>query len=176
MVSYKPRDDFDKICKSKETSIEKLLKLNDKLASVQIKLHKIDSPKLFSKSLRDTLANIRDRRNMVTKILGKLMPLNAGLRADLIRVERVIECEAALIIGNNMLPLAKNITEKQARTKTLIAPWYEKKCEIKSQIEILDSIISFAKIIREELKLAFEESSRSLASIDLEYRVSRSQA
>lgn len=174
MARYDCRTDFDDQILTKPIKSELLLKLTEKLSAIKVNLKKIDSAMLFSKTVRATFSDIRRHRNTVTRVLGILIPRHASLRADLLRVERVIESETSKILGNNLLPLSKNMTESQARAKNLISDWYDRRCEIKCQLAVLEELINYAKIIREELKLAFDESSRALSSIELEFKVSRS--
>lgn len=148
-----------------------IAKVYEKLLGVQVELHRDPG----TQSLRRDFASIRSYRTKTTKILIRLKARLAGLRGDLVRVERLIEHNASYMLATNEGLLGcTNVTQKKARIKVELEEWYEAKAVLKDEVQLVEEAVSSAMIVREELRYAYEEASRSLASIELEYRIESS--
>lgn len=123
-------------------------------------------------TLRDLFAKVRANRNRVARILGTLLPLRGRLRAALARVERRIEDQAARTIdGKSGFIGCRTEADKKARIKVLLSEDYDEKALLEEDLAIVSEATEHARLVLEEQRAAFEEASRSLSSIDLEFRV-----
>lgn len=125
--------------------------------------------------LREHFAVIRDARNKVSLTLARALPIQRRLRADLASCEAVIKAEGArLVYARTGFALCKNEMERKARLDSLLEGSHAVRLEIANDLLVLDQVVAFLRHLTQELRDAFEESSRSLASIELEYRIERS--
>lgn len=128
-----------------------------------------------SRDLRASFATVRSQRTKVTMMLVKLKARLAELRGDLIRVDRIIEHNAAYMQATGEgLAGCKNLDQRKARIKVDLEEWYEARATLRDEVQIYEEAVSSTLIIREELRYAYEEASRSLASIQLEYQIETS--
>ena len=104
-----------------------------------------------------------------------MVPRAASLRADLIATDRAIEEASARILdsGEGLLG-ATTEKARQARVKVIASDLFDLKAELKAELEEVEGLLYSARYVRDELRSAFEEVSRSLASVELEYRIERS--
>ena len=72
------------------------------------------------------------------------------------------------------LALANNEKQRQARVRIQLEDHYLARDELKGDVIVLEALTAHAKHVMDELRFAFEEASRSLSTIELEYRVERS--
>lgn len=157
---------------------DQIVALNKKLGQIRVDLPS-DGGKRGARHMRGLFSAIRGHRNAVQRILSVLLPKAAEIRAELVLVERTIEADDARIRDSRRGLFeadGKKLAEATVKGKIriILDDWFDLKAELRSDLEILDAVIGHARIVREELRLAFEEASRSLASIDLEYRIERS--
>jgi len=152
-------------------SAERIDAVHARLGEVRVTL----SPDPAIDELRESFAEIRGHRNVVSRILAKLLPLLARLRADQIRLDRTCSREGAAIVdsGEGLLGCT-NDKLRTARVKLLLSDDYDALAEVRADLALVEEAVSHAKLAREELRFAFEEASRALASIELEWRVERS--
>lgn len=162
--------------KAPELDVEMVERVHKGLRAISIKLKRDpDIP-----DLRHLFADIRRQRNRVARTLGSLMPLAAKIRADLVRVERVIDAETAMRIERrqDLMDDGEQGREKTtapqraARVKVALRSWYDARADLKADMVVVDEVLAHAKMVREELRYGYEEASRSLASIDLEKSIS----
>lgn len=157
--------------RSREINLEIVHAFHDRLSRIQVKL----DPDPDADDLRALFSRIRTYRNQVTKILLGLLPRQALLRADLIAIERAIEGGGASAIDTNTGFLgATNEKQRQARLKVYLSDYYDERAILKGELVLIEETVSSAKIVRDELRFAFEEASRALASLEFEYRIERS--
>jgi len=147
---------------------ELIEKLHAKLKGIRVDL----DPEPSAGSLRERFAKIRQHRNTVVRIAGSILPRVAMLRADLVRVERVIEAETAMLTETGHA-VGNNAQERQASLKQKLREWHDARAEVRADLHMAEEVISHAKWVRDELRFAFEETSRSLASIELEWKIER---
>lgn len=162
---------------SQHVDPDQLSAINRRLGQIRVDLPS-DPGRKGSRALRSLFAAIRVHRNAVQRILSTLIPKAAQLRAELILVERTLDADDArirdsrrgLFEGDKKLPE----TTVKARIRLILSDWHDLRAELKSDLEIIDAVIVHARNIKEELRMSFEEASRCLASIELEYRIERS--
>jgi hypothetical protein len=149
-------------------------KLHLRLSGIQVELPDPDERKqrVSTRSIRALFAAIRRKRNQVGKVVGWLLPRHADVRADLVRIEKVIKAQTAEILRTDppALRWANNVTEKQAAVREILSDWHEAKAELEVEAIALAEALAHSRWVREELKFAFEEASRSLATIELEWK------
>jgi len=155
--------------RSKDVDPSRVEKIHVALRKLQVSLE--DEPDLHS--LRAQFTTIRSQRNSVTKLVGFLLPDIGALRSDLVRVDRVIDAETAMLVETGHAH-GSNATERTASLKQKMREWHDARADIRADLHLLEEAVSHAKWVRDELRFAFEEASRSLASIELEYRIERS--
>lgn len=128
-----------------------------------------------SRDLRVSFATVRSQRTKVTMVLVTLKARLAGLRGDLIRVERIIEHNSSYMLATGEgLTGCKNTEQRKARIKVDLEEWYEARAVLRDEVQFVEEAVSSTMIVREELRYAYEEASRSLASIQLEYQIESS--
>lgn len=144
------------------------------LRGLQVELP-TDHGKRGARATRALFATIRISRNKVGKVVSKILPRLAELRADLVRVDQVIAAEEALAVETGHVK-GKNAEERKASLRGLLREWHETRASIKADLHLAEEVFSHAKWTRDELRFAFEEASRGLAVIELEERLSRAEA
>lgn len=121
--------------------------------------------------LRRLFSVIRDKRNRVTRILAGLFPSLGKLKAELAMIERRIEAMRAKIIHTHRMSLAKNAQERDAYIRANLQEEYEVRASLEEDLALLGEAVSHARLVLDELRSAYEEASRQLSSLDLEYRI-----
>lgn len=124
-------------------------------------------------TLRAQFHRIRDARNKVQRIVSKLLPKLGTLRSDLARIDATIAAESAVLVQTSLVDHLKNDMQRKAKLRDALSDWHAAKADITADLDLIEQAVSHAKWVREELRYAFEEASRSLASIELEQRLSR---
>lgn len=139
-----------------------------KLGTIRVDLN----PDPSSTDLRELFSRIRCDRNVVARILASLLPRLALLRADLVRLDRTIEREGAAIMdsGEGLLG-ATNDRLRAFRLKVVLSDEHDMRAAVKEDLVLVDEVVSHSRLVREELRFAFEEASRALASIEFEWKV-----
>jgi len=152
-------------------SVDRIDAVHARLGEVRVTL----DPDPAIDELRESFAEIRGHRNVVSRILAKLLPLVARLRADQIRLDRTCSREGAVIVdsGKGLLGCT-NEKLRAARVKLMLSDEYDALSEVRADLALVEEAVSHAKLAREELRFAFEEASRALASLELEWRIERS--
>jgi len=166
-VTKKP----DSVRRSQPVNPEAVERLHDRLGSILIKHG--DPDDADTDTLRAQFHRIRDARNKVQRTMSKLLPKLGTLRSDLARVDAVIAAEGAALVQTSVVDGLRNDMQRKAKLRDMLSEWYEAKAEITADLELLDQAVAHAKWVREELRYAFEEASRSLASIEMEQRINR---
>lgn len=160
-----------KFKRSVKINAERIDQIHVRLGKIQVTLPRDPD----AASLRDLFADIREHRNSVSIVLAALLPRLAGLKGEAEKVGRVIEAEAAKILDSGAgLYNATNEKLRQARIKLILSSLYETRTAIRVDLMLIEEAVNHARMTREELRSAFEEGSRSLFSLELEYRVERS--
>ncbi len=146
-------------------------KLHQHLQKIRVEL----DPDPSSTDLRSLFAEIRKHRNMVAKIIGQVIPRLVEERAALLRLERVIDAVASdkRDKGEGFIGCTNEV-QRKARLRVLQSEDYDKRVDVRVRLMYAEELVAHAKLVREELRFAFEEASRSLASLDMEYRIERS--
>jgi len=139
-----------------------------RLGRVQIKL----DPAADHRDLQATFAKIRDNRNRVTRAALVLLPKLAGLRGDLVRIDHVIDSEGAELIATDKAS-GVNADKRKAALKRILRDFYEARAQIRTEIHTIEEAVSLIKWLREELRCAFEEASRSLSTLEFDRRLIR---
>lgn len=149
----------------------KLEDIQKKLMGMTVRLSREPS----SKEIVQTFSQIREHRNVVSKILVKLIPVRARLRAELIRIERFIEGTKARKLRNNEgFVGCDTSTHKKERLAWLLRDELEIKAAVREDLEIVEELVEMVKIVREELKFAYDEASRALTALEFEFKVETS--
>lgn len=129
--------------------------------------------------LRELFREIRNKRNRVMRVLGVVIPVIADLKADLVRLDRLIE-ELTAVHRNpgsedgTSFVGCKNEPERTARIKVSLVHEYGDRALVKAQLVRVEGVREHARMIVAELADAFEGASRSLASIELEWKLEHS--
>ncbi len=157
--------------RTEPVDVEKLDALHAKLRNVSVVL----KPEPTSQELRALFSEIRRNRTMVSRIFGIFLPRVARYRADALRVESALAAETAQIMFTGQgLALTKNEKQRTSRIRTILSDLYEQQVQIKEDLLALEVVVSHTKHVHSELRDSFEEASRSLAALDMEYRLERS--
>lgn len=165
--AYEPRE-VDR--RTEPVDVGALDKVHARLRKVSVVL----DPDPSSTELRTLFADIRGHRNTVSRIFGTLFPRLARYRADVVRVESLIAAESAQIVWTGKgLALATNEKARTARIRVILSEHHEAREELREDVIGLEALVAHAKHVQDELRSAFEEASRGLASIELEYRIER---
>lgn len=148
----------------------KLDALHGKLRDLQVRLPENPS----AADLRGLFTEIRDNRNKVARVTAYLLPYLGKLKADLVRIERILDAEGALLVDTKRGLLGtSNETERKARLKLVQEKDHEIAAALREELALIEEVMTHAKLVREELRLAYEEASRCLAALDFEWRVER---
>jgi hypothetical protein len=151
---------------------EKLDGMHEALSRIAVKV--VNSPSLSD--VREILGEIRISRNKVARVLAATLPRMARIRAEALRLDRVIELHMSAVLGTGEggIKVAKNDRARTALAKVLVSGLLDVRADMHADLVGLDELIAHAKLVRDELRSAFEEVSRALAAIELEYRIERS--
>jgi len=127
-----------------------------------------------AKQMREFFSMVRELRNSVSKVMAVIHPKIGSARADLVRVDRFIESFGSYMTdtGDGMA-LVKNESQRKARILMSLEEWFDAKAEIKVDLALLEEVVWHAKMVKDELKAAFEEASRSLSAIEFEFKVEK---
>lgn len=148
-------------------------KLHALIGSVRI-VHG-DPDEMDSPTLRAQFFKVREGRNKVQRIYSSLSPRLGQLRADLARLEAFIAAESAELSlpSNAALDGCRNEAQRKAKLRDYLREWHEAKDDVRADLALVEEVVAHAKYVRDELRYAFEETSRALSSIELEHRFER---
>lgn len=153
---------------TKPVDVDALDRIHQRLREVRVTL--VADPS--SRGLRALFAEIRQRRNQVARIMSGLIPLHGRLRADRERVGRVVEAATARTIDRREGFLGcRTEKERAARVKILLEAELDEQAGLEADVALVAETLAHARLVLDELRAAFEEASRGLASLDLEYRI-----
>lgn len=152
---------------------DKLRRLQRELGSIQIVLPKGADP--HPSDYRSLFTKIRDLRNVVERVLDRVAPKLAYLRADFDRVSATLDDLAALELAEGNGLAGKTMEIKKAKVRARLESWYEAKRSLQWDVRVTAEVVSTAMRKREELRFAFEEASRALASVEMERKLIRSE-
>ena len=157
--------------RTEPVDVETLDKIHAKLKKVSVCL----DPDPSSTDLRALFAQIRRHRTMVSRIFGTFLPRVARYRADMIQVDSLIAGEGAQILYTGQ-GLATTTNEKQraARVRVILDDHHDAQADLKEDLLALEAVVAHARHVQEELRFAFEEASRGLTTLELEYRIEAS--
>lgn len=149
---------------------EAIEKVHRRLGAVSIVLR----PDPTSVELRRLFAAIRSNRTVAAKILAGLLPTRGRLRAAKARLERQVEeAHAASRDARNCFLGCRTETDKTARLRVMHAELHDALAEVEADLALVAEAVEHARLVLQEQQAAFEEASRQLASIDMEWRVER---
>lgn len=159
--------------RSRPVNVEAVDQLHAKIASVRV-THG-DPDEADGATLRAQFVKIRDGRNTVARIVSRIMPRLGKLRSDVARLEAVIAAEGAELALPTSAALdgCRNEGQRKALLRDYLRSWHEARDAVAADLLLVEAVLSHARWVREELKYAFEEASRSLSSVDLEHRFER---
>jgi hypothetical protein len=157
--------------RSAPVDAEAVRRITDRLAGIQVAL----DPDADARALRATFAEVRKYRNVVTKSAFAVLPRLAEVKADLARIDQVIAAESAVILEEGRISHAKNADERKAAVRCQVEDLHRARAEVKADLHVLEEAASLVRWLRDELTTAFEEASRLLAAVDLEWRIKRGE-
>jgi len=165
-VTAKP----ESVRRSKPVDPDVVDQIHDRLKGVAV-THRKDPD---AGTLRDQFSTIRQHRNTVSRVIAVLLPKLGRLRSDMARIDQVIDAESAEAVNTGMVSGAKNVDQRKAKLRDLLSEWHYARAGIRADLHLVEEAVSHAKWVREELRYAFEETSRALASLELEWKIERS--
>lgn len=168
-VERKPDD----VRRSTPVDPDRVAGLHRRLAVLRVR-HE-DPDEMDASSLRTQFVAIRRSRNVIQRIVSRLSPRLGQLRADASRIEAVIAAEAAELSlpTNAALDGCRNESQRKALLRSYLQEWYEAREDVRADLLLIEEVMTHAKWVREEMKYAFEETSRSLAAIEMDYKYER---
>lgn len=122
--------------------------------------------------LRRLLSDLRGKRNRLLTAHVTVARKLARLKAELVHLDRKIERETARMLSRNEGMLgARNAAQKQARVRHELEVVYDERASIRADVEVLDLVLGSVRVARDELRGAFDEVSRSLACLELDWKI-----
>lgn len=166
--AYEPREPERH---TRPVDLEKLDAIHVALREIAVELKRDPS----STELRALFAKIRRHRNKVSRIFGTFLPRVVRYKADLLHVESLIAGDTAQILYTGQgLALATNEKQRGARVRVLLEDQYGALEAVKHDLLALEAIVAHTRQVQDELRFAFEEASRGLTTLELEYRIEAS--
>lgn len=148
--------------------------LHDTLANLMIRIPK--DPDLHQ--LRDLYAETRDKLNAAQRILARALPRAASLKSDIIRCQAHIEAleNHYRINRSKQIRECKNAPERVALLREWTSDQHDKLSDMKANSVIVSELANHARTVMDQLKLAFEQTSRAQASIEMEWKITTNRA
>ena len=144
--------------------------LHDRLGRLVVTVPK----DLDARRARAKISEVRDLRNVAAKVVSAVRPRVGKLRADLVRIERSVKAETALRVSEGT-GLFGTVPEKKARVEVVLHEWLDARAETERDLCLLEEVLEHARVVREELRCAFEEASRSLSAFEIEWKIAHGE-
>ncbi len=131
--------------------------------------------------LRRLYATIRTHRNKAQRLLGALLQILGGLKADRERVARIVEKATAAAVNDGTAPGrpgflgCRTSADRTARVKVLVSDDLDALASIEEDVALVAECVGHARGVIAELQAAFEEASRTMASIELDWKIARNE-
>lgn len=164
--------DGSAVRKTRPVSEDSIDKIHAFFSNVQVELPRAKT----TRHLRDLMRVIRVKRNSVGKVLGFLLRLNGSLKADLARVERIYDAERNLRYDRqDCFAGTTNDKQREARVRGLLSKELDATSSLEADLALVGEALSHGRLVLDEIRGAFDEASRLLSSIDLDWRVESGQ-
>lgn len=149
---------------------KKVEKLHEALRGISIRVPKEPT----FQNVRATISQIRAHRNQVINILGKVLPRLGRLKAHTRRAQRALDHATAQTMEGGLGPERAHAA-RLLRTKARLHEEHDAVAALEEDVLLLTELVGHAKIVREELEAAFQETSRTLATLEMEWKVETSR-
>jgi predicted nucleic acid-binding Zn-ribbon protein len=153
-------------------SPEVIERLHNKLSGLRVPL----PSEINNQSIREAVSKIGENRNTASLVLSKTYPILGRLKSYASRLDRILEAESSIIRDTKKGMLGtKNEKDRQSRINVILDELLDSRAEVKASLCEVQELVSHSKHVIEELRSAFEELSRMLATYELDYRIQRSE-
>lgn len=126
--------------------------------------------------IRNLMRVIREKRNGVGKVLSYLHRTKGSLSADLTRLERIFDAEKNLRYDRgDCFAGTTNDKQREARVRSVLSQQLDACASLKGDLALVGEALAHARLVLDELRGAFDEASRLLASIELDWRIAGNQ-
>lgn len=128
--------------------------------------------------LRAFFEVLRRRRNAVMTLLGRTLPVLGALKADRERVKRITEKATAACLDrfpDGYVGATRPATRIAARTKILVSDELDALASLEADIARVSEVVNHARMVLGELEGCFNETSRTLATLELEWRITHGE-
>lgn len=150
-------------------SPEFFARIIDRLGSFRVVIRRNPS----ARHCRGVFAKIRGHRNKVQAIVTAIRVRRLELRHELRLNWRDIERRTGKLHHerDGFILSAKDGKERDFICKFILEDQWDSRRELEDKSEMIEEVLTFSNQVLQDLKLAFEEASRGLASIELETKL-----